>query len=128
MKHAEPIDVEYEIIDDPSQRDMGLDAPRDAAAEALNFILELLGEKRKGRALIEAIIATGYARDANALRQHYYDNQATINRLAQQINTEKLINDLVRSIGSENRMNLLGSFVAGGLAGGLVQHYMNRQA
>jgi len=129
--YTEPIDVEYEIIEEgrtdmAASSDAGMNAPRDFAAEAINLVLRFLGEGNEGRALIETVILAGYAGDPDALRQHYFDNKQAIDGLVRQINTKKLIDDLIlggRGTG-EISANYLGSFLAGGIAGGLVQHYI----
>lgn len=131
--YSEPIDVEYEIIDEGTTNmtaayDSGMNAPRDLAAEAINLVLRFLSEGNEGRALIEAIILAGYAKAPDDLRQYYFENKQAIDGLVRQVNTKQLIDELILGGRGDGQMSAeyLGSFLAGGIAGGLVQHLLSQ--
>ena len=145
MNHAqrEPIDVEYEIIDEgnPSPRGMGrngytsdkrragMDGLREGISAALAALAELLSEGARGRAMVEGLNVAGLTYDPDRARQVYLRHKAAIDELAGEINVRQLI-DMITGAGldvsREQASGAMIGFVVGALGGSAVQRYLDR--
>ena len=67
----------------------------DDTANIIDGIVRRVGSRHQGLVLTEALVATGYARDAAELRRRYRESPVAVDRYVQTVRVEQMLRAMV---------------------------------